>query len=334
MKTRLTQEYNLSHPIVLAPMGGVSGGKLAAAVANAGGFGFIGGGYGSLDFIRSEYSLALDKLDQPSTLSRLGVGFITWKLHENREALSHILTHHHRPRAVFLSFGNIEPYVQQIKEAGCVLWSQVQTLTEVKKSCEAGADVIVVQGGSGGGHGLISSHSRSTITLVPEAADWLSHNYPHVSLVAAGGIADARGVAASLCLGASAALLGTAFWLTEESLAVMEAKKYACSIDGDSTYQSDVLDIVRGYDWPKEYSIRTYYSPLIQQWQDKISELHEQQPHVKAQYLQEIADGDPRSLLIIGQAIGLLDAIKPAHKLLEDISQELDSICVRNYSQL
>jgi nitronate monooxygenase len=107
-----------------------------------------------------------------------------------------------------LSFGDPSPFAAKIKDAGAKLICQLQSLAQAKAAAAIGADILVAQGTEAGGHGA----ARSTLTLVPEIVDTL----PEVPVVAAGGIADGRGLAAVMMLGAEGALMGTRFYASEE----------------------------------------------------------------------------------------------------------------------
>ena len=200
LNTRFTQRFQLSTPIALAPMALATGGALAAACAQAGALGLVGGGYGDLAWTQREYTLANELLENDTAShARLGCGFITWKLDENAEALDWVLTQ--KPCAIMLSFGDPRPYAARIHAAGAQLMCQVQRLDQVPQAIEAGAAVIVAQGGEAGGHGANALEGRSTFTLVPEIADYLATHSPTTLLLAAGGVADGRAAVrvAQLC---------------------------------------------------------------------------------------------------------------------------------------
>ena len=190
--TALTTMFGLEHPIVLAPMGGVSGGDLAAAVSNAGALGLVGGGYGDPTWLRAELSRAKEQTERP-----WGVGLITWSV--DASVVDLVLSY--QPRAVMLSFGDPRLHAIAIKAAGSRLICQVQDLAGARLAIEAGADIIVAQGTEAGGHG----GGRSTLPLVPAVVDAVAP----IPVVAAGGIADGRGLAAGLMLGAHGGLIGT-----------------------------------------------------------------------------------------------------------------------------
>src|SRR5437764_1189578 len=141
--------------------------------------------------------------------ARVGIGFITWALDKNPAALDVALDA--KPAAVMLSFGDPSPYTARIKAAGCRIICQVQTLEQARQAASAGADVIIAQGRDAGGH---SGTTRGTIGLVPAVVDAVGP----IPVVAAGGIADGRGLAAVLSLGAAGVSMGTRFATTAESL--------------------------------------------------------------------------------------------------------------------
>ncbi len=242
IRTRLTERFGLAHPVISAPMAFAAGGRLAAAVTRAGGLGLIGGGYGDPEWVAGEFAAAGN--------ARVGCGFITWALAERPAALEVALGH--APAALFLSFGDPAPFYPRIAEAGVPLIAQVQTLRDAAHAADTGAAVVVAQGSEAGGHG----EKRATLTLVPEVADWLARRAPEVLLVAAGGIADGRGLAAALVLGADGVLVGSRLWASEEARVAEAMHAAALAASGDDTIRTDVMDVARGLDWPARYSCR------------------------------------------------------------------------------
>ncbi|MBX9979587.1 MAG: nitronate monooxygenase, partial [Mycobacterium gordonae] len=111
LRTRLTELLGIQHPILLAPMAMVSGGRLAAAVTGAGGLGLVGGGYGDEAWLRAEMANANG--------ARVGYGFITWSLAHNPQLLDSVLAE--QPPTVMLSFGDLEPFADRIHRAGVPL---------------------------------------------------------------------------------------------------------------------------------------------------------------------------------------------------------------------
>src|ERR1035437_3556631 len=307
--TALTEMFGLQHPIILGPMGGVSGGHLAATVSNAGGLGLVGGGYGDPAWLRTELSRMKDATRRP-----WGVGLITWSA--NPSVVELVLGY--RPHAVMLSFGDPRPYVSAIKSAGCKLICQVQGLEEVRLAQEAGADIIVAQGTEAGGHG----GGRATLPLVPAVVDAVAPT----PVVAAGGIADGRGLAASLMLGAHGALIGTRFYASAEALGQDGAKRRIVAAHGNQTARTYVFDIVRGYAWPAAYPGRALRNRFMERWHGRESDLADAVETERAAYQAAARDGDYDTAVVwAGEVVDLIKSVESASALVARISAEAEA---------
>lgn len=306
MKTRLTERLGLDHPILQAPMAFAAGGLLARAVSEAGGLGFIGGGYGDIDFIDAQFDLVGH--------TPVGCGLITWKVMEHRHVLTRVLNH--RPTAIFLSFGDPTPLAGEIKTAKAILICQVQTYRDACRAMDAGADVIVAQGSEAGGHG----QSRGTMTLVPEVADELAKQNNPALLCAAGGIVDGRGLAAALTLGADGAVIGTRFWTANEALVHARIRNAALASNGDDTIRTKVVDIVRGYHWPDRYSCRVLHNRFVKRWHGDETALKDEFKTNSITWPEAQQNGDPNVIpAFVGEGIGVLDQTAGAAEILESI---------------
>ena len=315
--SRFTDAFQLDAPIAQAPMAYAAGGALAAACARAGTLGLVGGGYCELPWLQREYSLALSL----GPVERIGCGFITWKLDEDASALDWVLQH--RPRAVMLSFSDPRPYARRIAAAGAALICQVQRMEQIPQAIEAGAAVVVAQGGEAGGHGMDGLHGRAVMSFVPEAADWLAAHSPTTLLLAAGGIADGRGLAAACVLGADGALVGSRFWATQESLAPDAAKRHALGVDGDASARSSVFDILRRKDWPAPYDFRALRNDLHRQWEKQIDQLRASPDAAREEFERAAAEGDfTRANVTVGEAVGLIRDIPPAAEVITRMMKE------------
>ncbi|MGX0875623.1 nitronate monooxygenase [Roseovarius sp. MBR-154] len=302
MRTRLTDAFDLTHPIVSAPMAFAAGGRLAAAVSHAGGLGLIGGGYGDADW--------LDGAIAEAGNARVGCGFITWKMAERPEVLDQVLAYD--PAALCLSFGDPAPFAPRIAEAGVPLIAQVQTLRDAQRAAECGARVIVAQGSEAGGHG----ERRGTITLVPEVADWLAGHAPDVLLLAAGGIADGRGLAAALMLGADGVLVGSRLWASAEAQVSAAMSDAAIAATGDQTIRSTVMDAARGLRWPNRYTARVLRNPITDRWHDDPDGLRADRG-AQADWAAGWAEGDPaRANTFVGEATGLIHDRPPVAEII------------------
>ena len=323
--SRFSRKFLLTTPIALAPMALASGGALAAACARAGALGLVGGGYGDLAWTQREYRLALQAVDS----QRIGIGFITWKLDEDASALDWVLDLplEERPRAVMLSFGDARRYAARIAASGAPLICQIQRLEQAAQALEAGAQVLVAQGAEAGGHGMNGLNGRSTLTLVPELADWLAGHAPETLLLAAGGIADGRGLAAALTLGADGALLGTRLWATQESLAPLGAKQAALAAGGDGTARSAVFDILRRKHWPAPYDFRALRNDLHRSWEGRVDALRAAPEAAQASYDAGVQAGDySRAHATVGEAIGLVHDLPEAGVLVKRLHAQAQAV--------
>jgi nitronate monooxygenase len=329
LNTRFAQRFQLTTPIALAPMALATGGALAAACAKAGALGLLGGGYGDLTWTQREYALATELLkSDAASHARLGCGFITWKLDENAEALDWVLTQ--KPCAIMLSFGDPRPYAARIAAAGAQLICQVQRLEQVAQAVEAGASVIVAQGGEAGGHGANALEGRSTFTLVPEIADYLAAHSPNTLLLAAGGVADGRGLAAALMLGADGVLIGSRLWATPESLAAPGAKTQATQTSGDGTARSEVFDILRRKNWPAPYDFRAIRNDLHRALEVDMASFKADPGAARVDYDAGVKAGDfSRAHATVGEAVGLIADVPTAHDLIARITQQAQSLLAK-----
>ena len=328
MQTRFSTQFHLSTPIALAPMAQVSGGALATACARAGALGLLGGGYGELPWLQTQHALALRLLtDDTPALKRLGCGFITWKMDVDASALDWLLDQPHTPAALMLSFGDPRPYAARIAKRGVPLICQIQRLEQLPWCLEAGAAVIVAQGAEAGGHGMSGVQARATISLVPEMADALATQSPSTLLLAAGGIADGRGLAAALMLGADGVLMGTRLWASAESLAASGAVSAALKANGDDTARSSVFDVLRRKSWPAEFDFRALRNRLHREWESRIDALLAAPEAPRVDYDAGVAAQDfERAHVTVGEVVGLLRDAPSAVELIERITKQAEAL--------
>jgi nitronate monooxygenase len=303
-QTPLTERLAIRHPVLLAPMGAISGGRLAAAVTRAGGFGFVGPGYHDQEWIERELDAAEGE--------RVGVGFITWHLARDPQRLTATLAR--RPAAIMLSFGDAAPFVDEIRRAGVLLLVQVQTLRAAREALALGADVLVAQGTEAGGHGA----ARALFPLLPAVVDAAGP----VPVVAAGGISDGRGLAAALTLGAAGALLGTRFYAAAESLAHPRARAHLIAASGDDTLRTRVFDIVRNLDWPAPFTGRAIQNDFTRTWNGREAELAKA-PAEGPRYAAANAAGDyDTAVLWAGEGADFVTEVEPAARIVARIVAE------------
>ena len=301
LHTQLTEKLGIEHPILLAPMDKVSGGRLAAAVSAAGGLGLIGGGYGDADWLRAEFAAAGN---QP-----VGAGFITWSLKNKPELLDLCLER--KPKAMIFAFGDATAFVAKCRAQGVTTLWQVQRLDQARAAIAAGTDVIVAQGQEAGGHGM----DRGLAVLLPAVRDLVGEDQ---LVVAAGGIGDGRGLAAALMLGADGVMMGTRFWAATEASGLNGAKACLVEASGDETVRTKVFDLVRSLDWPGHFTGRVLHNEFSRRWHDDIEGLKGQIDKERARYDATAVEDFRTRVVIGGEVVDLIRGVKPAAEIVAD----------------
>lgn len=288
-------------------MGVIAGGRLAAAVTNAGGLGIIGGGYGDAGWLKQQFKAAGN--------ARVGCGFITWSMEREPALLDLVLDH--KPAVLMLSFGSPLPHAEKIKKLGIPLICQVQGMVYAREAVDAGADIIVAEGCEAGGH----SGYRSTFSLVTEVAEYLAAKSPETILVAAGGVADGRHLAAALMLGAEGVLVGTRFITAEESEAPDGFRQAIVNANGDATMKSNSVDVVRGRYWPNpEFVVRVLKTGFVEKWHGRERELEKSFDSETEKFWQAFKSGDAEnSGVLAGEASGVIHEVLPAAKIIDEM---------------
>jgi nitronate monooxygenase len=314
--TPLTRMLDVRHPVLLAAMDLVADARLTRVVSEAGGFGILGGGYGDAAWLGSE----LPKLVEAREAShfRFGVGFITWGLARQPELLD--LTLAAKPDAVWLSFGDPEPFAGKIKAAGARLICQVQSVEMARDAVAKGADIIVAQGSEAGGHGA----SRGTFALVPAVVDAVGDR---AIVVAAGGVADGRGLAAALMLGAQGVVLGTRFYASLEAAGHGAAKERIVAASGDDTVRGLVFDISRQNVWPAPFTGRCLVNAHAERWIGRevalMQTIRTEAPRYQA--AREAGDFDIAAV-IAGEGAGLVHEVLPAATIVAEVVEKAEAL--------
>lgn len=315
LHTAFTELFGITHPIALAPMAGSAGGALAAAVSEGGGLGLVGGGYGDREWTERELEIVAER--SRTTGKPWGAGFISWAA--SPEIVKRALEF--GPDAVMLSFGDPAPLAAPVLDSDALLILQVTDLAEARQAAELGADVIVAQGAEAGGHG----GGRGTLPFVPAVVDLAGP----VPVLAAGGIADGRGLAAALALGAAGALIGTRFQASSEALADPEVTKAIINGSGEGTERGRVLDVARGTPWPERYPGRALRNEFLDTWRGKETELARDED-ARARFREAVGRGDLSAVPVwASEAIDLITSVSPAADLVAQLAADAETALAR-----
>ncbi|OBI88585.1 NAD(P)H-dependent flavin oxidoreductase [Mycobacterium asiaticum] len=238
LSTPWSRDFGLRVPIVNAPMGGVAGGRLAAAVSAAGGLGMIGMGSTA-----TRESLAAE-LQQVS--GRFGIGLVDWVMRRQAGLLDDALAA--APSLLSVSFGTDWTWVRHAHEAGITTVTQVYDADGARRAADAGIDIVVARGAEGGGHGEVR---LATLPLLDAVLDAVS-----VPVLAGGGVASARSLAAVLAAGAAGAWVGTRLAACPEALSGETNRRALIDAAGTDTRVTRDFDIAAGLPWPERFPSR------------------------------------------------------------------------------
>ncbi|KAF1829338.1 inosine monophosphate dehydrogenase [Decorospora gaudefroyi] len=332
--------------LVNAPMAGFAGGKLASAVTLAGGLGMIGSGF-DMDALRKEIGIAAEEVKRSSssgpvtssmsgrTLLPIGVGFLPFalKLDDVLPVIAEF-----RPAVVWLfAPESVDGYAEWAAAVRKVspesrIWVQLGSVAAALHVAKmARPDVLCLQGADAGGHGF--ERGASVISLLPEAADALARDgFSHIPLVASGAIADGRGVAAALALGAQGVVMGTRFLASREvnvhplyQAAVLEAQD-----GGQVTTRSKLFDQLRGPSiWPEVYDGRALRTQSHKDFEcgvrlEEIQKLHNEAVAGEDRGFKTGLEG--RAAIWAGTGVGLVKEVKGAREIVETVRQEAKDI--------
>ena len=318
MRTQVCELLGIEQPIVQAPMGSAADARLAAAVSNAGALGMV-----ALTWVSDVAGVVTDTVGL--TDRAFGGNFVLeWDMHRRVEqALEAGL------RIVSLTWGDPAPYVERVHDADALLMHTVGSAEEARRAAGAGVDVIVAQGWESGGHVL---GTVATLPLVPAVVDAVAP----IPVIAAGGIADARGVAAVLALGAQAAWVGTRFLLAEEAPVHPEyRRRLIAAAETDAEWYANLYDV----GWP-DAPHRALRNSTAQAWEmagrpapgarpgegEAVAHLASGEPLVR--YSSEMAlegsTGDVGALsLWAGQSVALVKRVQPAAEIVAELTSRV-----------
>ncbi|MCU1458213.1 MAG: 2-nitropropane dioxygenase [Actinomycetia bacterium] len=307
LHTRLGDLLGVAHPILNAPMGGGDApGVLAAAVSEAGGLGMIGGTTaGGADWLRDQIGVV-----QAATSKPFGVGFVS---HLAGAAGLMAVALDAGVRVIAHSFSDPTPFVADAHRGGAVVICQVRTLDDAKRAADAGVDVVTAQGTEAGGH----TGEVSTLPLVPAVVDAV-HPLP---VIAAGGIADGRGIAAALMLGAEGVWLGTRFLATPEAGVPVGYKEQVLGAGPGDTVLTEVFDLAAGIPWPAGVRGRSIRNPFTDRWHGEEAALRAERRDSRS-----VDDGIAANPLYAGEVSGLVTELEPAGQIVGRLVAETEAV--------
>ncbi|OBK39929.1 2-nitropropane dioxygenase [Mycobacterium sp. 1245111.1] len=299
LATPWSRAMGLRVPIVNAPMGGVAGGRLAAGVSAAGGLGMVGmGTAGSTSALHAEL---------PHVAGTFGIGLVDWVMRKEAGLFEAALAA--QPKLISVSFGTDLSWVDRVHDAGIVAATQVYNGEEARRAQDAGIDLVVARGSEGGGHG---EATIGTLPLLDAVLDAVS-----VPVLAAGGIASPRSLAAVLAAGASGAWLGTCLSASVEALTSDAGRKALIEARETDTTSTRVYDVVRHLPWAERFPSRVLRNDFVARWTG-----HEDALAVDADAEAELATAiaaDDRRIAAVdaGQGVAMVTDVAPVGEVID-----------------
>ncbi len=317
--TRVCELLGVECPIVSAPMVGRATAELVAAVSAAGGFGLIGGSTAGPEWLREQIRMVRERTDRP-----FGVGFISSA--PGVEALVQVALEE-QVTAISHSFVDPSSYVDAAHAAGVKVLAQVQTLAGATAAARAGVDLITAQGTEAGGH----TGYNASLPFVPAVVDVVGD----IPVLAAGGIADGRGLAAVLMLGAEGAWIGTRFLTSREAGGATWAKAAVVGAGTDDTVLTRAYDIAQNAPFPQHVGGRVLRNQFTARWHEHDDQVLARREELAAEVLAAEERGDTQvAPVYAGSAAGLITAIEPAAEIVRRIVTEAEDMLRKRTAQV
>ncbi len=312
LRTPICDLFRVEHPIISAPMAGSSGGELAAAVSAAGGLGMIGGSGPGPEWLREQIELVRRRTDRP-----FGVGFIT-SAPDTDQLMETALEL--RVPVIAHAFADPSPYIRAAADLDILTIVQVQSVELAREAANAGAAAIAAQGIEAGGH---TGYTSGTLPLVPAVVDEVGD----IPVVAAGGVADGRGLAAVLMLGAAGAWMGTRFVASEESISDPYAKEQIISHGADDFLLTRVYDIVNDAPFPEHVGERILRNRFTAAWHGREDEVSLRKAELARELAASLEAGDTSVRRVLaGNSAGMVRDILPAGEIVRRIVEDAEAI--------
>ncbi|MEO8815274.1 MAG: nitronate monooxygenase [Mycobacterium sp.] len=316
LSTPWSRSAGLRVPIVNAPMGGVAGGRLAAAVTAAGGLGMIGMGS------TASAALLATELGRLGDTARFGIGLVDWVIRGQPDLFDAALAA--RPTLLSVSFGADFSWVDRAHEAGIMTATQVYDHESARRAQGAGVDVLVARGAEGGGHGEVRLATLPLLDVVLAAVT--------VPVLVAGGIASPRSLAAVLAAGADGAWLGTCLSACAETLTGDGARRVLIAAAGTDTVTTRVFDIGQRLAWPARFPSRVLRNDFVTRWTGREEALSGDRG-AGAELAAGIVADDQRVVPVdAGQGVGMVtgsDSVGPVGIVIDQLCAGAERLLTR-----
>jgi enoyl-[acyl-carrier protein] reductase II len=315
LHTALCALAGIDVPVIQAGMSIFTSPSLAAAVSNAGGLGSLGAWQRSEEQLRLDLRALRDATERPFAVNHVVPAL-------DPEGFE--VTLEFAPAVVSFALDDAGELMKRARDSGSLVMQQVTTVQQAERAAEHGADILVAQGGEAGGYG----GTVSTMALVPQVVDAVRP----VPVVAAGGIADGRGLAAALVLGAAGVNVGTRFLASEESPAAEVWKRAILASASEEWLQFDFVNDIRPSPGTLGYGtrLRARRTEFTDRWQQRREDVRRDPGPALSEMATAAAAGKLEELIIVGgQSSGLVGELARAADIVQQLVSEAEGVLAR-----
>ena len=320
LRTRFCELFEIDACVLQAAIWPATAPELVAAVSEAGGLGSIGAAFGSADEVQKQITRVLELTGRPFVVNHI-VPLL------DEEALEATLEA--GPAAVSFALGDPGSLVDRVHSAGVKVIHQVHTVRQAQEAAERGVDVVIAQGSEAGGQGMAAG--VGAMALVPQVVDAVSP----IPVLVAGGVADGRGLAAALVLGAAGANVGTRFLASEEAAADEAWKRLILETESEDAVRFEAWGAIMpstgaGYDVVP----RVIRTDFVAEWESRPAEATTQADRLRGEIMGSIEQRRPHELTpFTGQTAGLIHDVRPAAEIVRGMVAEAEDALGRAQAQ-
>jgi nitronate monooxygenase/enoyl-[acyl-carrier protein] reductase II len=308
MHSTLCDLVGIEAPIVQAGMSIFTSPTLAAAVSEAGALGSIGAWNRPAEQLRRDLAELRERTGRPFAVNHVV---------PDVDAEAFAATLECAPAVVSFALDDAGDLIPRVHDVGSLAMQQVSTVQQAELAAEHGADVIVAQGGEAGGYG----GAVSTLSLVPQVVDAVRP----LPVLAAGGIADGRGMAAVILLGAAGVNLGSRFLASAESPVGQRWKDALATRPSEDWVQAEFINVLNPNPGTVGYRtrLRLLRTDFVERWEERASEIAADPNPLLTELAEADAAGDREDLLVVGgQSAGLIDEVRSAAEIVRALMAE------------
>jgi enoyl-[acyl-carrier protein] reductase II len=317
LRTPVCEVLGIEVPVMQAAIWPATAPELVAAVSEAGGLGSIGSVFESADSVERQIARVRELTSRPFAVNHVVPLLDDEAFEATLEA---------KPAVVSLALGDPAHLVEQIHAAGAKVVHQVHTVEQARRVAELGVDVIIAQGSEAGGQGM--AIGVGAMALIPQVVDAVAP----IPVLAAGGVADGRGLAAALVLGAQGANVGTRFLASQEASADDTWKRAILQVESEDVVRFEVFKEILPSTSDRAYETvpRVMRTPFVEQWQGRPAEARREAERLRTEIMSAVQRRRPDELVpFTGQTAGLVHDILPAAEIVRAMITEAEQALKR-----